>query len=162
MPVFVSTIRPCELGKEVEAQKIKVLLKESTHTSSLTQRLSPHLPDSRGRFFVLRHLHGDGPINCWLLWDMEMPSVAREDALPFARLLTGQNRTDNWSCKFSLYAWACNAVYNQCMSVNAILWSKRDQMKHPEKILSVLPNETKADTNTNILNKCICLLVSTA
>lgn len=43
MPVFVSTVRPCEIGKEAEAQKIKILLKESTHTSRLTQRLSPHL-----------------------------------------------------------------------------------------------------------------------
>lgn len=34
MPVFFSTIRPCEIAKEVDAQKIKVLLKESTHTSS--------------------------------------------------------------------------------------------------------------------------------
>lgn len=94
MPVFVSTIRPCEIGKEDEAQKIKVLLKESIHTSSLIQRLSPHLPDSRGSFSLLRHRHEDGSINCWLLWEMEMPPVAREDALLFARLLTEQNRTD--------------------------------------------------------------------
>lgn len=94
MPVFVSTIRPCEIGKEVEGQKLKVLLKERTHTSSLKQRLSPHLPDSRGRFSVLRHRHEDGFINRWLLWEMEMPSVAMEDALLFARLLREQNRTD--------------------------------------------------------------------
>lgn len=94
MPVFVSTIRPCEIGKEVEAQKIKVLLKERTHTSSLIQKLSPHLQDSRGRFSVLRHRHKDESINCWLLLEMELPSVARKDALLFSRLLTEQDRTD--------------------------------------------------------------------
>lgn len=63
MPVFLSTIKPCEIGKEDEAQKIKVLLKESTHTSGSIQRLSPHLPDSRGSFSVLRPRHEDGSIN---------------------------------------------------------------------------------------------------
>lgn len=86
MPVFANTIRPCEIGKKVEAWKIKIQLKESTHTPSLIQRLSPHLPDSRGSFSVLRHRHEDRSIKFWLLWEMEMPSVARKGALLFCRV----------------------------------------------------------------------------